>query len=150
MHTLYQHRQIGTVMLCITASTGLLVAMAAPATAPNYAAILPIILFAAVILGVTGILFSSMTVRVHENALSWYFGPGFWKKTIPLTNIEKATATKTKWYWGYGIKYFGPKRWLYNVSGTDAVELRLRNGGWVRLGTDDVTGLMQALRSRGL
>jgi hypothetical protein len=35
---------------------------------------------------------------------------------------------------------------LYNVSGLDAVELRLTNGDVRRLGTDDATGLAAALK----
>jgi hypothetical protein len=35
---------------------------------------------------------------------------------------------------------------LYNVSGLDAVELRLKSGGIRRIGTDDTKGLSAALR----
>jgi hypothetical protein len=46
---------------------------------------------------------------------------------------------------GYGIRWLGPKRWAYIVSGRDAVEVRLKGGGWRRLGTDDPYGLVAAL-----
>ena len=150
MNMPYLHRQVGTVMLSMIASTWFALSALSAVAAPNLEVILPIILLSAGILGVLAVLFSSLTIQVHDNRLSWYFGLGFWRKAIPLTDIERVTAIKSKWYWGYGIKYFGSGRWLYNVSGTDAVELQLRSHGWVRLGTDDVAGLVQALRSRGL
>ncbi|HEY7842950.1 MAG TPA: hypothetical protein VID30_04620 [Bradyrhizobium sp.] len=37
---------------------------------------------------------------------------------------------------------------LYNVSGLDAVELRLKSNEVRRIGTDDPQGLAEALRSR--
>ena len=45
---------------------------------------------------------------------------------------------------------FGPNRWLYNVSGLEAVEVTLEECGWVRIGTDDANGRIGALRGRGL
>jgi hypothetical protein len=38
---------------------------------------------------------------------------------------------------------------LYNVSGFDAVELRLKSGEIRRIGTDDPQGLAEALKSAG-
>jgi hypothetical protein len=42
-----------------------------------------------------------------------------------------------------------PGRRLYNVSGLDAVELRLKTGDIRRIGTDDPQGLAAALKSSG-
>jgi hypothetical protein len=146
----YNHRQIGWVMLGVAAATMVVIAAPLVLTAPRNTAILLPLLFVFSIMAIVTILFSSMTVQLDEDVLRWHFGPSFWRNRLALAEIQEATAIKTKWYWGYGIKFFGPRRWLYNVSGTDAVELKLRDGGWVRLGTDDVAGLIQALRSRGL
>jgi hypothetical protein len=49
------------------------------------------------------------------------------------------------WIAGYGNRWFGPKRWAYIVAGRNAVEVRLKQGGCLRLGTEDPTGLLNAL-----
>ena len=87
MNTPYQHREIGTVMLCMIASAGLAAAVLLAAIAPNFSVILPAILLTAAITGVVATFFSSMTIQVHESWLSWHFGPGLWRHTIPLADI---------------------------------------------------------------
>jgi len=49
---------------------------------------------------------------------------------------------------GFGIR-MRPGFRLYNVSGLDAVELRLRSHDIRRIGTDDPQGLAGALKSAG-
>jgi hypothetical protein len=147
----YHHEQTGWVMLfafgpSIVALLALSGFLATQFPAPTV--LVPLLI--AVLMAVFIALFYSMTIEVTDAELNWYFGPRFWKHRLSLLEIDKATPIRAKWYWGYGIKYFGPKRWLYSVSGLDAVELTLKNGGWFRIGTDDVAGLMQALRDRGL
>ncbi len=42
------------------------------------------------------------------------------------------------WYYGWGIRgWLWPKMWIYNVSGFDAVEIKLKNGKMYRIGTDE-------------
>ena len=97
------------------------------------------------IIGAIAALIPIVVLSVFSNARKWRFGPGLWAHRVAREEIEVVRRIKTKWYWGYGIKYFGPNRWLYNVSGTDAVDIKLRNGGWRRIGTDDPNGLLGAL-----
>jgi hypothetical protein len=136
----YHHTQTGWVMI-IGAIAALIpiVVLSVFSNARNG------LLLAAVIVAVTAWLFFSLTIDVTDNDLTWRFGPGLWAHRVAREEIEVVRRIKTKWYWGYGIKYFGPNRWLYNVSGTDAVEIKLRNGGWRRIGTDDPNGLLGAL-----
>jgi len=44
-----------------------------------------------------------------------------------------------------GIRWMWPG-WLYNVSGTDAVELKMKNGKRYRIGTDVPGELAEAIR----
>jgi hypothetical protein len=76
----------------------------------------------------------------------WYFGPGFWSYRLPLGDIETAMVVRNRWWYGWGIRT-GPGFRLYNVSGLDAVELRLKSGDARRIGTDDPLGLAAALKS---
>jgi hypothetical protein len=92
----------------------------------------------------TAVLFSSLTVEITDNELRWYFGPGLWTYRLPLTAIENVAVVRNHWWNGYGIR-MAPGFRLYNVSGLDAVELRVGVNDVRRIGTDDPQGLAQAL-----
>lgn len=91
-------------------------------------------------------LFSSLTVEVSEHEINWQFGPEFWRYRIALAEIESIQIVRNNWWNGFGIRT-RPGFRLYNVSGLDAVELRLKTGDIRRIGTDDAEGLVAALKS---
>jgi hypothetical protein len=91
-------------------------------------------------------LFSSLTVDVGEGELRWYFGPGMWRYRIALDEIEDVRVVRNGWWQGFGIR-MRPGFRLYNVSGLDAVELRLRSGEIRRVGSDDAQQLATALKA---
>jgi hypothetical protein len=148
MAVLYRHTQRATVILWSLVLTALLVAvvlalMIGPQAGWGLAiAIAPVL----VVLGGTGWYFSSITVEVTENELRWYFGPGGYFR-IPRSDIESVVPVRHPSFAGYGIRWMGPKRWTYRVSGRDTVEARLKSGGFTRLGTNDSDGLIAALTS---
>ncbi len=109
-------------------------------------------LFSPVVLGVSSaallvtlVLFYCLTIEVNESSISWYFGPGFWRKTLPLEQIEDCQKVTSPWWWGFGIRAFG-SGWLYCVSGLMGVELTLKSGAKIRLGTDEPNFLNAAIR----
>ncbi len=89
-------------------------------------------------------LFGSLTVEIDDEEVRHWFGPGFWKKSYPLFEIESASIVRNSWIYGWGIR-FTPHGWLYNVSGLDAVQIQLRSGRKFRIGTDDPQGLIEAI-----
>ena len=91
-------------------------------------------------------LFSSLTVEVSEHEFHWHFGPGIWRYRIALADIESVRIVRNKWWNGFGIR-MRPGFRLYNVSGLDAVEIRLKTGDIRRIGTNDAQGLAAALNS---
>jgi len=101
----------------------------------------------ACILGLASFLFASLTVEIDEEFLTVRFGPGLIRKTIPLRLIVGYQPVRNHWYHGWGIRKV-PGGWMYNVSGLDAVELRLQDGSAFRVGTDDPRGLIEALQTR--
>jgi hypothetical protein len=110
-------------------------------------AVLPLFIFALIIgMSILSWYFSSMTVDVTDDELRWRFagGQGY---TIARAEIDRVRTVPHRWWAGYGIKYFGPKRWTYVIGGCDTVEVSLKLGGWRRLGTDDPHGLFAALSS---
>jgi len=76
---------------------------------------------------------------------SLFFGPGIWRYRIALAEVDGVAIVRNKWWNGFGIR-MRPGFRLYNVSGLDAVELRLKTGEVRRIGTDDPQGLAAAMR----
>ncbi|MEX2368181.1 MAG: hypothetical protein WD510_01635 [Balneolaceae bacterium] len=90
--------------------------------------------------------FCSLTVRVDEEKLSWYFGIGLLNFSIPLKEIEKVHPIRTGFVDGIGIRFRPGRGWLYNVSGFHAVEIIRRGGTSVRIGTDEPEVLADTLK----
>ena len=91
-----------------------------------------------------GWVFGSLTVEVATTELRWAFGPGFWKKSIARDQIASAEATRTKFWYGFGIRAT-PHGWLYNVQGLDAVLVTEISGKTTLIGTDEPEALVRAL-----
>lgn len=96
------------------------------------------------ILTITAITFSSMTIEVNESEVSWYFGPGFLKKRVLLEEIGSCSKVKNPIWMGFGIHAFGTG-WIYNVSGLLGIEIELKSGSFIRLGTNQPNYLVQAI-----
>jgi hypothetical protein len=96
--------------------------------------------------GVLAVLFSSLTVKVTDQELMFYFGPGFWTRRFALEDIISVKVVRNSALYGWGIRYT-PHGWLYNVSGLQAVEVRIRGEGQIRIGTDEPEALKRALEA---
>ena len=90
------------------------------------------------------IIFHSLTVEISDRELRWHFGPGLRSYSLALDEISSVTIVRNHWWNGFGIR-MAPGFRLYNVSGLDAVELRLKSGEVRRIGTDDPQGLAGAI-----
>jgi hypothetical protein len=91
--------------------------------------------------------FSTLTVSIADNFLKIKFGYGIFRKKFLLSDIASATQVKNPWYCGWGIRLcISPYMWIYNVSGFDAVELKMKNGKIYRIGTDEPAKLESALK----
>jgi hypothetical protein len=138
----YQHTQLGTLMLVTLVSGAIFfAAMAYTLPDPGRWGLLA----GAILLVVVAWLFSSLTVSVSESELQWRFGPGLFRYHMALADIAGVSVVRNSPLSGFGIR-MRPGFRLYNVSGLDAVELRLNNGDVRRIGTDDAQGLAAALR----
>ena len=138
----YQHTQLGTLML-VTLVSGAIFFAAMAYTLPTPARWG--LLSGGLLLIVVAWLFSSLTVSVSDSELQWRFGPGLFRYRMALADIAGVSVVRNSVLNGFGIR-MRPGFRLYNVSGLDAVELRLRNGDIRRIGTDDARGLAAALR----
>jgi hypothetical protein len=144
MSTSYRHTQRGTLMIATLGLAAVIVAFAAfTDRAPGARWLLIAMSVGFVVLAW---LFSSLTVEVRASELRWHFGPGLWRYRIALAEIAGVAPVRNSWWNGFGIR-MAPGFRLYNVSGLDAVELRLKSGEIRRIGTDDPQGLSAALRA---
>jgi hypothetical protein len=138
---MYKHTQIGWVNLVIATTVILIMAF--------WAALNPIIYMVITLIVLTILLaiFSSLTVTGDSDEIMFYFGPGVVKKRINYDQIKSAEKVRNRWYYGWGVRWYGPG-WLYNVSGLDAVELKLADGKQLRIGTDEPDQLHTFLISK--
>ena len=146
----YKHTQTGYLMLVVTLITLVLFAwmyITASAEPPSVdsgtnfliTSIMVLILF---ILAS----FWSLQVIIDAKYLRIKFGYGLYQKKFLLDDVMSAKTARNHWYYGWGIRvWFWPKMWIYNVSGFDAVEIKLKNGKTYRIGTDEPRKLEQAI-----
>jgi len=146
----YKHTQISYLILAVTLAILVLFAwtyITAQAEPPSYysgtnfavTAIMALIIF---ILAS----FVSLQIIIDEKYLRIKFGYGIYKKRFLLNDIVSTKTVRNHWYYGWGIRvWFWPKMWIYNISGFDAVEMKLRNGKTYRIGTDEPKKLEQII-----
>ena len=138
----YKHTQVGTLII-IMSLTGLVFILTMVLLSNFHV----FILFPVILLILAILLFGTLTVEIDDRHVFLKFGIGWIRKKIRLDDILDHRIVRNKWYYGWGIRYT-PNGTLYNVSGLDAVELRLRNRKKIRIGTDDPEGLSAALSNR--
>ncbi|MFZ0791062.1 MAG: hypothetical protein WAM94_15730, partial [Chromatiaceae bacterium] len=91
-------------------------------------------------------LFATLTVVVDGTHLSFRFSLGLIGKRIALADIRHCRALRNPWYYGWGIHLY-PGGVLYNVSGLQAVEILLKSGKRLRIGTDEPDALCCAIEA---
>ena len=135
---IYQHTQRGKFILLamLVATVGVVV---------GGLAFRPI-LFTLPIFVLCAWLFHSLTIEVTGGELRWRFGPGLLRKRVALDMIVSAEPVRTNVIegWGIHLSRFG---WLYNVSGFDAVAIKMKNGQHFALGTDEPEQLLARLKA---
>jgi hypothetical protein len=80
--------------------------------------------------------FSTLTVSVDNQYLKIKFGYGIFKKQFNLMEMVSVKRVRNHWYYGWGIRYW-PGMLIFNVSGFDAIEIKMVNGKIYRIGTDE-------------
>lgn len=142
MDPIYRHTQPGT-LLFLTAIPGVAALLLGALAVPGPLA-LPLVA-SAVVFGGASYAFSSLTVEATPTEVKWFFGPGFWRKTLSRAEIATAAPVENKWWWGWGI-HLTPRGWLYNIGGLAAVEIALKDGRTtLRIGSDEAAALARAL-----
>jgi hypothetical protein len=100
------------------------------------------------------LLLGRLVIELRGERLHWTFGFVGWPRwSVPLDEIERLEPTKARAIQGAGIKGLGRKR-LFNVTlGGPALQLSMRDGRTILLGTPEPQRLHAAIeaqrRSRG-
>lgn len=136
---IYHHKQTGKLLIWITGILVLYFIWLFTITEYDYI-ILVVMVF--IIIAVSS--FASLRVMIDNKYLKIKFGYGIFKKGFELKEITSAKKVQNHWYYGYGIRYWS-NMWIYNVSGFDAVEIKMKNGKRYRIGTDEPEKLERAL-----
>jgi hypothetical protein len=138
----YEHRQIGWITaIGILGSIVLvcsLLAWSAQSLSEISAAIVVVVLLGALVT------FSSLTVRVSDRALAWWFGIPAIGRRVALGDIESVVAIKTSIFEGWGI-HLTWHGWVWNVSGFNAVQITLRSGTRFAVGTPEPQAVIDAV-----
>jgi hypothetical protein len=85
-----------------------------------------------------------LTIEVDQEAVKVRFGPGLIRFTFPLQEIENVCIDQSSWSEFWGIR-FTARGLILNISGMDAVELDFKNGGMIRVGTNEPEQLAKAI-----
>ena len=135
----YQHTQAATSILTVL---GVIFCALLLGASQNHRLALPL-----VFLWLIAWIFRSLTIEISDKELTWYFGPGFPRRSVALEEVVSAEVIRTSFLNGWGIHHT-PRGWLYNVSGYGAVSVTLRNGRRFCLGSDEPEALAEKLTRR--
>ena len=137
----YKHTQIGYLVIFALLGTTLLFGTILMQEDLNY----PILVFMILILLLLSS-FVTLRVTLDEKYLKIKFGYGIYRKSFLLQEIISARTVKNHWYYGWGIRvWFWPYMLIYNISGFDAVEIKMKNNKIYRIGTDEPQKLERAI-----
>jgi len=141
----YRHTQVGWAVVAICGIVALVVAAALvnEVTKGRMAWTDVQVWIGPAVLGVAAALFGRQTVEIDSGTLRWYFGPGIWTNEVHLVDIQSVRTFTYSPLAGYGIRWTR-RGWLYNVSGTHAVEIATTDTTFA-IGTDEPERLKAAL-----
>jgi hypothetical protein len=134
----YRHVQTGWAIIWVMIAAATLLPLVALASGGSF----PVALVGILLLPLA--MFSTLTVVVDDTYLSFHFTLGLIRKRIPLRQIRQFAPVSNPWYYGWGIHLY-PGGALYNVSGSRAVEILLKGGRRLRLGTDEPERVCSAI-----
>ncbi len=138
---MYKHTQTGWVII-YSFTAALLAILAVHFFSPS---VPPLILELVIFLCIP--LFATLTVSIKSRILHIVFGIGLIRMRFKLDEVISCKIVRNQWWCGYGIHGWFKKGWLINVSGLDAVELKIKNGMAYRIGTDEPQKLHEAIQA---
>jgi hypothetical protein len=142
MEAEYRHTQYGVLMFVVFLITGVLITVVALAIMAEGRMLASIVMICVYLFGLG--MFYSFTVEISEGILKFWFGIGIIRKTYALSEVQSTKEVDNPWYYFWGVKSI-PGGWLYAIAPGTAVEIVLKNGRIVHLGTNQPRKLKQAI-----
>lgn len=142
MKTKYRHTQYGALMFIVFLMAGVLIAVVAVAIIAEGRTLAAVIMILGYLLGLG--MFYSSTIEISEEKLKFWFGIGIVRKTFVLSEIQSSKEVDIPWYYFWGVKSI-PGGWLWSIAPGTGVEIVLKNGSLVLLGTNQPEKLKQAV-----
>jgi len=103
---------------------------------------------AALLVAALALCFQSLTVRDGGQVLVIRFGPiPLFRRTVRYAEIRSVRSGRSALIDGWGIHWMPGRGWTWNLWGRDCVDLEFEHGT-LRIGTDDLEGLLAFLRER--
>jgi hypothetical protein len=93
--------------------------------------------------------FHHLTVVDQGEGLAIRFGPvPLFRRTVRYADIEVVKVGRTLILEGWGIQYGVPGGWVWNLWGRNCIVIHWKNGGVLRIGTDDADNLADFLKEK--
>jgi hypothetical protein len=93
--------------------------------------------------------FHHLTVVNQGDVLAIRFGPiPLFRRTVRYADIKSVEVGRTLLLDGWGIHYSVRGGWVWNLWGRACIVVHFKDGGTLRIGTDDAENLMDFLRSK--
>jgi hypothetical protein len=93
--------------------------------------------------------FHHLSVVDQGDVLAIRFGPvPLFRRIVRYADIESVEVGRTLLLDGWGIHYSIRGGWVWNLWGRDCVVVHLKNGGVLRIGTDDAENLARFLEGK--
>lgn len=143
----YSHRQSAPLCLLLYAVASLFLVLGWVLSAePLLRWLFPSI---GVLLAVVAALFHHLTVEDRGDRLAVRFGPvPLFRRAVRYADIGSVEVGRTLLIDGWGIHYSLRGGWVWNLWGRECVVVHFRDGGTLRIGTDDAEQLAAFVRSR--
>jgi hypothetical protein len=131
-------------MFIVFLMTGILIAVVAPRILAEGRVLSAIMMLGVYLFGL--VMFYSLSVEISDEKLKFWFGIGVLRKIISLSEIRSTKEVKNPWYYFWGVKSI-PGGWFYAIAPGTAVEIELRDGRIIQLGTNQPKKLNQAIET---
>ena len=135
----YHHAQRGDLLIVVLVATSGATLAAILAAGPQLLMIVALLIQLLVTLA-----FCSSVITITAGNVSIHYGPGWFRRSIALKEIASCRIVRNIFAYGWGMRKAG-RGYSVRLSNASAVELELRNGRRVQIGTDRPIALVEAV-----
>lgn len=140
----YKHTQRGPLCWVLVAFAAMSTLLTGLVHESPFARLLIVVPFLILLLAAC---FATLTVQVTAAEIDVRFGPlPLFQRRIAFTSVSEVEVARSGLIDGFGVHWIPGRGWIWNLWGFDCVALVV-DGEPFRIGTNDPTGLAEAIRS---